>query len=73
MESSIWDGITSGKFPMLPLKYAQTQEKEKCFSLDDDILHRKYPGIYIWDCTFKALIPSIMSCKNPYVQLKVRL
>ncbi|EPP36430.1 hypothetical protein BOKEGFJH_00340 [Chlamydia avium] len=64
-------GKDSGKFPMSSLRYAQAQEEYSCFSIEDDILHGKYPGIYTWDCTFKALIPSIMGCKNPNIQLKV--
>lgn len=62
----------SGKFPMSSLHYAQTQEKSSCFSLEGDILYGKYSGIYIWDCTLKAVIPSIFGCTHPQVQLKIR-
>ncbi|SYX09028.1 hypothetical protein C834K_0574 [Chlamydia poikilotherma] len=60
----------SGKFPINSLKYLLSREEQHCFVLDDNILYGKYPGIYTWDLTLKALIPSILECKHPSIKLK---
>ncbi|WP_348664095.1 hypothetical protein [Chlamydia vaughanii] len=61
----------SGIFPISSLKYTQMNEDCQCFMIQDDILYGKYPGIYTWDLTLKALLPSILDYKNPSVKLRV--
>ncbi|WP_375793441.1 hypothetical protein O1W69_04920 [Chlamydia sp. 12-01] len=61
----------SGKFPMNSLKHILSNEEHHCFVLDDDILYGKYSGIYTWDMTLKALVPSILECKQPSIKLRI--
>ncbi|SGA27130.1 Uncharacterised protein [Chlamydia abortus] len=60
-----------GKFPMNSLQYSSSDEERSCFVLDDDVLYGKYPGIYTWELTLKALIPSILDYSHPCIQLKI--
>ncbi|AAP05289.1 hypothetical protein [Chlamydia caviae] len=60
----------SGKFPLNSLKHTFSNEERRCFVLDDNVLYGKYSGIYTWELTLKALIPSVLECRAPSVKLR---
>ncbi|BAE81234.1 hypothetical protein [Chlamydia felis Fe/C-56] len=62
---------SSGKFPMNALKYALSDQDQRCFVLNNNILYGKYAGSYTWDLTLKALIPSILEQKSPKIRMRV--